>query len=119
MFFAEGDYAPIARVFERCNVHRFLLEYDDERAGDFAPLQSVPDDRVVVLGLVTTKRPELEDADALRARIEDASRYVDLDRLALSPQCGFASVMAGNAISPDEQRAKLELVVSVAESVWG
>jgi 5-methyltetrahydropteroyltriglutamate--homocysteine methyltransferase len=119
MFFAEGDYAPIARVFERCNVHRFLLEYDDERAGDFAPLQGVPDDRVVVLGLVTTKRPALEDADALRARIEQASRYVDLDRLALSPQCGFASVMAGNSISPDEQRAKLELVVSVAESVWG
>jgi 5-methyltetrahydropteroyltriglutamate--homocysteine methyltransferase len=119
MFFAEGDYSPIARVFERCNVDRFLLEYDDERSGDFAPLASVPSDRVVVLGLITTKRPALEDASALRERIEEASRYVDLERLALSPQCGFASVLAGNAISPGEQRAKLELVVSVAESVWG
>src|SRR5205085_510484 len=98
---------------------RFLLEYDDERSGGFGPLAHVPEDRTVVLGLVTTKRPDLEDADELRARIEDAARSVPLERLALSPQCGFASMMEGNEISPDEQRAKLELVTSVARSVWG
>ena len=117
-FMAEGDYEPVTRVFERGDFDRYLLEYDDERSGGFAPLRAVPDDRVVVLGLLTTKRPELESAEEIRARIEEASRHIALERLALSPQCGFASAAAGNRIGPDEQRAKLELVVRVAGEVW-
>jgi 5-methyltetrahydropteroyltriglutamate--homocysteine methyltransferase len=96
-----------------------LLEYDDERSGGFEPLRHVPDDRVVVLGLITTKKPRLETEDELRRRIEEASRYVPLERLALSPQCGFASTMEGNRLSPDDQRRKLELVGRVARTVWG
>ena len=118
-FYAEGDYAPIARIFQRTIFDRFLLEYDDERSGGFEPLRQVPEDRTVVLGLVSTKQGLLEDADELEARIEQASRYVPLDRLALSPQCGFASTIEGNRITPGEQRRKLELVGSVARSVWG
>jgi methionine synthase II (cobalamin-independent) len=118
-YYAEGDYAPLARLFERTACDRLLLEYDDARSGGFEPLAAVPEDRTVVLGLVTTKRPELESADELRRRIDAASAYVPLERLALSPQCGFASMMEGNAISPADQRRKLELVVSVARSVWG
>ncbi len=117
-FFAEGDYRPVTRVFERSRFDRLLLEYDDERSGDFAPLAAVPDDATVVLGLVTTKRPHMEDPAQLRARIEAAARYVSLDNLALSPQCGFASMLEGNEISSDEQRAKLELVTRVAAAVW-
>ncbi|HUY73905.1 MAG TPA: cobalamin-independent methionine synthase II family protein [Candidatus Dormibacteraeota bacterium] len=117
-FYAEGDYEPIARIFQRTLFNRFLLEYDDERSGGFAPLRHLPDDRVVVLGLVTTKRPDLEPEDELRDRIKDASKYVPLERLALSPQCGFASTMEGNRISPEQQRQKLELVGRVARSVW-
>jgi 5-methyltetrahydropteroyltriglutamate--homocysteine methyltransferase len=117
-FYAEGDYEPIARIFQRTLFNRFLLEYDDERSGGFAPLRHLPDDRVVVLGLVTTKKPDLEPEDELRARIKDASTFVPLDRLALSPQCGFASTMEGNRISPEQQRQKLELVGRVAKSVW-
>jgi 5-methyltetrahydropteroyltriglutamate--homocysteine methyltransferase len=118
-FYAEGDYEPISRIFSRTHFHRFLLEYDDARSGGFAPLRHVPDDRTVVLGLVTTKKPQLESADELRQRIAEAARYVPLERLALSPQCGFASTMEGNRISPDDQRRKLELVSSVAREVWG
>jgi 5-methyltetrahydropteroyltriglutamate--homocysteine methyltransferase len=117
-FYAEGDYEPIARIFERTLFNRFLLEYDDARSGGFAPLRHLPEDRVVVLGLVTTKRPMLEHEDELRARIEEASRFVSLERLALSPQCGFASTMEGNRITPEQQRQKLELVGRVAKSVW-
>ena len=117
-FYAEGDYEPIARIFQRTLFNRFLLEYDDERSGGFAPLRHLPDDRVVVLGLVTTKKPDLEPEDELHARIKDASKYVPLERLALSPQCGFASTMEGNRISPEQQRRKLELVGKVARSVW-
>jgi len=117
-FYAEGDYEPIARIFQRTLFNRFLLEYDDERSGGFAPLRHLPEDRVVVLGLVTTKKPDLEPEDELRARIRDASKYVPLERLALSPQCGFASTMEGNRISPEQQRQKLELVGRVAGSVW-
>ncbi|MFI4972540.1 MAG: cobalamin-independent methionine synthase II family protein, partial [Hyphomicrobiales bacterium] len=109
-FYAEGDYEPIARIFQRTLFNRFLLEYDDERSGGFAPLRHLPEDRAVVLGLVTTKKPALEPEDELRARIKDASKYVPLERLALSPQCGFASTMEGNRISPEQQREKLELV---------
>ncbi len=118
-FYASGDYEPISRIFSQTHFDRFLLEYDDARSGGFEPLQHVPEDRTVVLGLVSTKKPQMETVDELRQRIEEASRYVPLDRLALSPQCGFASTMEGNRISPDDQRRKLELVANVARDVWG
>lgn len=117
-FMAEGDYEPVTRVFERGDFHRYLLEYDDQRSGGFGPLRAVPEDRVVVLGLLTTKRPELESRDELLARIDEAAQEIDRERLALSPQCGFASAAAGNRINHDEQRAKLELVSDVAVSAW-
>jgi 5-methyltetrahydropteroyltriglutamate--homocysteine methyltransferase len=117
-FYAEGDYEPIARIFERSLFDRFLLEYDDARSGGFEPLRHLPEDRVAVLGLVTTKKPALETDDELRARIKEAARFVPLDRLALSPQCGFASTLEGNRISPDQQRQKLELVGRVAKTIW-
>ena len=117
-FYASGDYEPISRIFAQTHFQRFLLEYDDDRSGGFDPLRHVPEDRVVVLGLVTTKKPRLETADELRSRIEEAARIVPLERLALSPQCGFASTMEGNHITPEEQRQKLELVASVARQVW-
>ena len=118
-FYASGDYEPISRIFSRTLFRRFLLEYDDARSGGFEPLRHVPEDRFVVLGLVTTKKPRLETAAELRQRIEEATRYIPLERLALSPQCGFASTMEGNHISPEDQRRKLELVASVAQEVWG
>jgi 5-methyltetrahydropteroyltriglutamate--homocysteine methyltransferase len=118
-FYAEGDYSPVTRLFERSHFQRYLLEYDDERSGGFAPLASVPEDAFVVLGLVTTKVSAMESAQEITERIGEASRYVPLERLALSPQCGFASMMEGNAIDVDDQRAKLELVRTVATSVWG
>ena len=117
-FYAAGDYEPIARIFERTRFNRFLLEYDDDRSGGFEPLKHVPEDRVVVLGLVTSKKPKLESEDELKRRIEEAARYVPLDRLALSPQCGFASTMEGNRLTLEDQRRKLELVGRVAKSVW-
>src|SRR5262245_50705380 len=120
MFYASGGYDPIAeRVLRRTRFDRFLLEYDDERSGTFAPLRFVPDDRVVVLGLVTTKKPRLEEQSELERRIEAAAEVVPLERLALSPQCGFASTWEGNRISPDLQRAKLEVVARTARAVWG
>ena len=119
MFYAAGGYAPIARVFTRSRFRRFLLEYDDERSGGFEPLRAMPEDREVVLGLVTTKKPRLESVDELRWRIEAAAAYMPLERLSLSPQCGFASTMEGNRISPDEQRAKLRRVAETARAVWG
>ncbi len=116
---AQGGYGPIAGpVFRGVHAQRLLLEYDDERSGDFAPLAEVPEDKVVVLGLLTTKRDTMETVEALRARIKAASHYVPLSRLALSPQCGFASVSIGNAISPATQQRKLELVATVARQVW-
>jgi 5-methyltetrahydropteroyltriglutamate--homocysteine methyltransferase len=118
MFYASGGYEPIARVFTRSRFQRFLLEYDDERSGGFEPLRAVPDDRVVVLGLVTTKKPRIESLAELRARIEEAARLVPLERLALSPQCGFASTMEGNRITPEEQWAKLRRVAETARQVW-
>ena len=99
-------------------VDRFLLEYDDERSGTFAPLRFIPRGKSVVLGLVSSKRPQLESRRDLIARIEDAARYVALDSLALSPQCGFASTMEGNLLSEDEQWAKLRLVADTAREVW-
>jgi len=119
MFYASGGYEPIARVFARARFQRFLLEYDDDRSGGFAPLSSVPDDRTVVLGLVTTKKPRLESPEELRGRILEAARLIPLERLALSPQCGFASTLAGNRITPDDQRRKLSRVAETARLVWG
>ena len=120
MFLPGGGYEPIAAtLFRKARCHRLLLEYDDERAGDFAPLRHVPDDRTVVLGLVTTKTPRPEDSlMGLRARIAEAARYVPMDRLAVSPQCGFASTMEGNLITPEDQRRKLQLVAKTARAVW-
>jgi len=119
-WFSEGGYDFVAEaVFGGLNVDALFLEYDDERAGDFSPLRFVADHLTVVLGLVTTKTPELESKDALKRRVEEASRYVPLDRLCLSPQCGFASTVEGNELTLDQQRAKLELVVETAQEIWG
>ena len=98
---------------------RLLLEYDDARSGSFEPLRDVPDDKFVVLGLITTKRSELESMNFLRERVSAASRYVSMERLGISPQCGFASSIIGNQISLEDQRRKLELVVNAAQAVWG
>jgi 5-methyltetrahydropteroyltriglutamate--homocysteine methyltransferase len=118
-WFASGGYEPVAEVlFNDLDVDAYFLEFDDERSGDFSPLRFVPDDKVVVLGLVTSKRPELEPYDELAGRIEEASGYVPLERLCLSPQCGFASTMEGNVLTEDEQWAKLAHVVDVASRVW-
>jgi 5-methyltetrahydropteroyltriglutamate--homocysteine methyltransferase len=117
-FYASGDYGPISRVFSRTRFQNFLLEYDDERSGGFEPLKHVPDDRTVVLGLVTTKKPALESKDTLKQRIRSAEQFVPLERLALSPQCGFASVEEGNLITPAEQEAKLKIVAETAREVW-
>jgi 5-methyltetrahydropteroyltriglutamate--homocysteine methyltransferase len=119
MFYASGGYDRIAQqVFRRSRFDRFLLEYDDDRSGTFEALRHVPDDRIVVLGLVSTKRSRLEAASELRQRIAEASRVVPLERLALSPQCGFASTSEGNRVSADDQRSKLELVAETARAVW-
>ena len=118
-WFAEGGYDRIAeRVFPRLRYDRFLLEYDSARAGGFEPLRFVPKGKTVVLGLISTKVPEFESADDLMRRIEEASRYVPMENLALSPQCGFASVAAGNEISWDDQRRKLDLLVATARRAW-
>lgn len=119
MFYASGGYEPVVRVFERTRFQRFLLEYDDERSGGFEPLRHVPEDRTVVLGLVTTKKSAIEPEEVLKRRIEEASAFVPLDRLALSPQCGFASTEAGNTLTESHQEAKLRLVARVANDVWG
>jgi 5-methyltetrahydropteroyltriglutamate--homocysteine methyltransferase len=119
MFYASGGYDRIAeRVFRRSRFHRFLLEFDDARSGTFEPLRHVPDDRIVVLGLVSTKKPRLETIDELRARIADAARFVPIERLAVSPQCGFASTAEGNRISAEDQRRKLEVVAATARATW-
>lgn len=116
---AAGGYEVVAeRVFAGANVDAFFLEYDSPRAGDFAPLRFVSPDKAVVLGLVSTKTPVLETPDDLVRRIEQAAQYVPLDRLALSPQCGFASTVAGNPVTEDDERRKLALIVEVAAKVW-
>jgi 5-methyltetrahydropteroyltriglutamate--homocysteine methyltransferase len=117
-FYAAGDYGPITRVFRNTKFNRFLLEFDDERSGGFEPLRHVPGDRVVVLGLVSSKRSQLESKDELRKRIESAATYIPMDRLALSPQCGFASTMEGNLVTAADQKAKLRLVAETAREVW-
>jgi 5-methyltetrahydropteroyltriglutamate--homocysteine methyltransferase len=117
---AEGGYDFVAEaLFGELDVDGFFMEWDDARSGGFEPLRFVPEGKLVVLGLVTTKRGELEDADTLKRRIEEASRYVDLDQLCLSPQCGFSSTVEGNELTREQQAAKLRLVVEVAEEVWG
>jgi 5-methyltetrahydropteroyltriglutamate--homocysteine methyltransferase len=119
-WYAEGGYDAIAeRLFHELAVDRFLLEYDDERSGTFEPLRLVPKGKVVVLGLVSTKRPALERKEDLLRRINEAARFIPLEQLAISPQCGFASTMEGNLITEDEQWAKLQLVVETAREVWG
>jgi 5-methyltetrahydropteroyltriglutamate--homocysteine methyltransferase len=117
---AEGGYDFVAEaLFNELDVDGFFLEYDDARSGDFKPLRFVPKDKVVVLGLVTTKRGELESKDDLKRRIDEASSYVPLDQLCLSPQCGFSSTVEGNRITLDDEIAKLRLVVETAAEVWG
>ena len=118
-FYASGDYGPITRVFRKTNFNRFLLEYDDERSGGFEPLQEVPEDRTVVLGLVSSKKPQLESKDELKQRIHAAANYIPKERLALSPQCGFASTMEGNLVTAADQQAKLRLVAETANEMWG
>jgi 5-methyltetrahydropteroyltriglutamate--homocysteine methyltransferase len=120
MWMAEGGYDPIAEaVFAGLDVDGVFLEYDTERAGGFEPLRYAPKGRRIVLGLVSTKQPQLESKDALKRRIEEASKFVDIDDLCLSPQCGFASTEAGNELTEDDERRKLELIVEVATEVWG
>jgi 5-methyltetrahydropteroyltriglutamate--homocysteine methyltransferase len=120
MWHREGTYDAIAeRLFNELPHDRFLLEYDSPRAGSFEPLRFVPKGRVVVLGLVSTKVPELETVDDLKRRIDEASKFIPLDQLAISPQCGFASDVVGNLLGPDEQKRKLEVVVETARAVWG
>jgi 5-methyltetrahydropteroyltriglutamate--homocysteine methyltransferase len=117
---AAGGYDYVAEaLFSDLNVDGFFLEYDDERSGSFEPLRFVPPGKMVVLGLVTTKRGALEDPDDLKRRIDEAAKFVPLDQLCLSPQCGFSSTVEGNALSYDEQVAKLEFIVTVAQDVWG
>jgi 5-methyltetrahydropteroyltriglutamate--homocysteine methyltransferase len=117
---AAGGYDPVAEaVFNELNVDGFFLEYDDERSGSFEPLRFVPKGKIVVLGLLTSKKGALEKKDDVKRRIDAATKYIDLDQLALSPQCGFASTLLGNLLSEDQQFAKLALVVEIAREVWG
>ena len=117
---AEGGYEPVAEImFNELDIDAFFLEYDDPRSGDFAPLRFLPKGKTVVLGLVTTKLGELESKDDVRRRIDEATKFVDIDQLALSPQCGFASTVHGNDITTEQQAEKIRLVVEVAEEVWG
>ncbi|HEX4114213.1 MAG TPA: hypothetical protein VH020_16890 [Stellaceae bacterium] len=117
---SEGSYEPIAeQTFGKLDFDRFLLEYDTERAGGFEPLRFVPKSKIAVLGLVSTKVGALESPDLIRRRIDEAARFLPLEGLALSPQCGFSSTLLGNDVNPDQQRGKLKLVVDVARAVWG
>ena len=117
---AQGGYDFVAEpLFGELEVDAFFMEYDDDRSGTFEPLRFVPKGKLVVLGLVTSKKPELESKDELKRRIEQAARFIDIDQLCLSPQCGFSSTKEGNSLTVDEQRAKLALVVETADEVWG
>ena len=118
-YLGAGGYESVAaRFFANTRVNHFLLEYDTPRAGDFAPLRFVPKSKGVVLGLISSKTPVLESMDQLKHRTEEATRYIDLDRLAISPQCGFASTVAGNPVTEADERAKLALVVHAAKIIW-
>jgi 5-methyltetrahydropteroyltriglutamate--homocysteine methyltransferase len=119
-FVASGGYEPVAELlFNAIGVHGYFMEYDSGRAGGFEPLRFLPKDKTVVLGLVTTKSGQLESRDEIKRRIDEAAKYVPLDQLCLSPQCGFASTEEGNVLSEDEQWAKLRMIVEAAEEVWG
>jgi 5-methyltetrahydropteroyltriglutamate--homocysteine methyltransferase len=119
-FVASGGYEPIAELlFNTINVHGYFMEYDSERAGGFEPLRFAPKGKTVVLGLVTSKSGQLESKDLIKRRIEEAAKYVPLDQLCLSPQCGFASSEEGNSLAEDEQWAKLGMIVEIADEVWG
>ena len=119
-FVATGGYEPVAEIlFNEINIDAYFMEYDSDRAGGFAPLRFVPKGKMVVLGLVTSKSGTLESKDELKRRIDQAARYIDLDQLCLSPQCGFASTEEGNILAEDEQWAKLRRIVEVADEVWG
>lgn len=119
-FAATGNYEPVAEaLLSQMNIDAYFLEYDDDRSGDFRPLRFLQKGKIAVLGLITTKTGQLESKDDIKRRIDDAARYAPLEQLALSPQCGFASTVEGNAISWDDQRRKLELVVQIADEVWG
>src|SRR5437667_878488 len=119
-FMGRGGYEAEQEVlFNRIKVHGYFMEYDTERAGGFEPLRLVPKDRIVVLGLVTTKTGQLETKDLIKRRIDEAAKFVDIDRLCLSPQCGFASSEEGNALAEDQQWAKLKMIVEIADEVWG
>ncbi|HET9717328.1 MAG TPA: 5-methyltetrahydropteroyltriglutamate--homocysteine S-methyltransferase [Pseudolabrys sp.] len=119
-YLGAGGYESVAeRFFAETRVNHFLLEYDTERAGDFAPLRLMPGDKGVVVGAVSSKTPELETIEALRRRIDQANCYIDIDRLAISPQCGFASTVAGNPLTEEDERRKLERVVQAADAIWG
>jgi 5-methyltetrahydropteroyltriglutamate--homocysteine methyltransferase len=119
-WFAEGGYDPVAEIsFGEIQAAGFFLEYDTPRAGSFVPLQHLGKDKIAVLGLVTTKSPKLESKDDLKRRIDEASKYVPLERLALSPQCGFASTIEGNPLTEEDEKRKLRLVVETARDVWG
>ena len=119
-FIASGGYEPVAEMlFNTINVHGYFMEFDTERAGGFEPLRFVPKGKMVVLGLVTSKSGTLESKDELKRRIDQAAKFVPLDQLCLSPQCGFASSEEGNILAEEEQWAKLELVAQTAEEVWG
>jgi 5-methyltetrahydropteroyltriglutamate--homocysteine methyltransferase len=118
-YLGAGGYESVAeRLFAEANVNHFLLEYDTPRAGDFSPLRFIPKSKGVVLGLISTKTPALEDLGGLKRRVDEATHYIDVDQLAIGPQCGFASTVAGNPISEAEERAKLALVVQVAAEIW-
>jgi 5-methyltetrahydropteroyltriglutamate--homocysteine methyltransferase len=119
-FVASGGYEPVAEIlFNTIKVHGYFMEYDTARAGGFEPLRFVPKGKTVVLGLVTTKSGQLESRDELKRRIEEAAKYVDIEQLALSPQCGFASTEEGNLLAEEEQWAKLRMIVELADEVWG
>jgi 5-methyltetrahydropteroyltriglutamate--homocysteine methyltransferase len=119
-FVASGGYEPVAEIlFNTVNVHGYFMEYDSERAGGFEPLRLLPQGKTVVLGLVTSKTGQLESKDAIKRRIDAAAKFVALDQLALSPQCGFASTEEGNVLAEDEQWAKLAMIVEIADEMWG
>src|SRR6476620_2859034 len=119
-FIASGGYEPVAEIlFNRTNVHGYFMEFDTERAGGFEPLRFLPKGKVVVLGLVTSKFGTLESKDEIKRRIDEATKFVPLDQLCLSPQCGFSSSEEGNILAEEEQWAKLRMIVEIAEEVWG
>jgi 5-methyltetrahydropteroyltriglutamate--homocysteine methyltransferase len=119
-FVASGGYEPVAEIlFNEINIQAYFMEYDSDRAGGFEPLRFVPKNKTVVLGIVTSKFGQLESKDALKRRIDEATKYIALDQLCLSPQCGFASTEEGNLLAEDEQWAKLRMIVELANEVWG